>query len=105
MTELDVLLEARNRHISKSLSLAHGAPLHIVRGELQYLHSADGTRYLDLVNNVCHVGHCHPHVVAAGQRQMSLLNTNSRYIYHGLTNYLSRLASPPPPPPTRRGPT
>ena len=97
MTELDVLLEARNRHISKSLSLAHGAPLHIVRGELQYLHSADGTRYLDLVNNVCHVGHCHPHVVAAGQRQMSLLNTNSRYIYHGLTNYLSRLASTLPP--------
>jgi 4-aminobutyrate aminotransferase-like enzyme len=28
---------------------------------------------------------------------MSLLNTNSRYIYHGLTNYLSRLASTLPP--------
>jgi hypothetical protein len=26
MTELDELLEARNRHIRKSLSLAHSAP-------------------------------------------------------------------------------
>ena len=93
MTDIVNLLEARNRHISKSLSLAHGAPLHIVKGEMQYLHAADGTRYLDLVNNVSHVGHCHPHVVAAGQRQMALLNTNSRYVYYELTNYLSRLAS------------
>jgi len=98
MTELDELLEARNKHISKSLSLAHGTPLHIVRGEMQYLHSADGTRYLDLVNNVCHVGHCHPHVVAAGQTQMALLNTNSRYVYPGLTDYLSRLTSTLPDP-------
>ena len=93
MSDLDDLLVARNKHVSKSLSLAHGTSLHIVRGEMQYLHSADGTRYLDLVNNVCHVGHCHPHVVAAGQSQMALLNTNSRYVYHGLTEYLSRLTS------------
>tara|TARA_B100000959_G_scaffold286597_1_gene366001 strand:- start:1778 stop:3034 length:1257 start_codon:yes stop_codon:yes gene_type:complete len=93
MNNLAELLEARNRHISKSLSIAHGAPLHIVRGEMQYLHAADGTRFLDLVNNVCHVGHCHPHVVEAGQRQMALLNTNSRYVYEGLTHYLSRLSS------------
>ncbi len=98
MSELDQLLEARNRHLSTSLSLAHGTPLHIVRGEMQYLHSADGTRYLDLVNNVCHVGHCHPDVVAAGQRQMALLNTNSRYLYPGLTDYLSRLTSTLPEP-------
>ena len=92
MTDLAELLEARNRHISKSLSVAHGKPLHIVRGEMQYLYAADGTRYLDLVNNVCHVGHCHPHVVAAGQRQMAQLSTNTRYVFDGLTDYLSRLA-------------
>ncbi len=92
MNDLAELLEARNRHISKSLSVAHGKPLHIVRGEMQYLYAADGTRYLDLVNNVCHVGHCHPHVVAAGQRQMAQLSTNTRYVFDGLTDYLSRLA-------------
>ena len=92
MVKLESLLEARSRHISQSLSIAHGTPLHIVRGEMQYLHASDGTRYLDLVNNVSHVGHCNPFVVEAGQRQMSLLNTNSRYVYPGLTGYLSRLA-------------
>ena len=49
MSDLDDLLEARNRHISNSLSIGHGQPLHIVKGEMQYLFSNDGTRYLDLV--------------------------------------------------------
>ena len=93
MTDLTDLLEARNRHISKSLSIGHGKPLHIVKGELQYLYADDGTRFLDLVNNVCHVGHCHPKVVAAGQQQMSVLSTNTRYVYDGLTEYISRLAA------------
>tara|TARA_B100000945_G_scaffold49035_1_gene34798 strand:- start:10777 stop:12039 length:1263 start_codon:yes stop_codon:yes gene_type:complete len=93
MRDLKELLEARNRHISNSLSIAHGKPLHIVRGEMQYLHCSDGTKYLDLVNNVSHVGHCNPHVVEAGQRQMAVLNTNSRYVYEELTKYLSRLSS------------
>ena len=92
MIDMEELIEARNRHISSSLSLAHGTPLHIVRGEMQYLHAADGTRYLDLVNNVSHVGHCNPHVVEAGRRQMGVLNTNSRYLYAELTDYLSRIS-------------
>ena len=93
MEELRNLLEARNRHISEALSIAHGKPLHIVRGEMQYLHASDGIKYLDLVNNVSHVGHCNPHVVEAGQRQMAILNTNSRYVYEELTEYLGRLSS------------
>ena len=93
MTDLSELLEARNHHISKSLSIGHGKPLHIVKGKMQYLYSNDGTKYLDLVNNVCHVGHCHPKVVSAGQKQMELLSTNTRYVYDGLTNYISRLAN------------
>lgn len=92
MIDMEELIEARNRHISSSLSLAHGTPLHIVRGEMQYLHAADGTRYLDLVNNVSHVGHCNPHVVEAGRSQMGILNTNSRYLYAELTDYLSRVS-------------
>ena len=95
---LDELLASREKHLSKALSIAHGRPLHIVRGEMQYLFAEDGTRYLDLVNNVCHVGHANPRVVAAGARQMALLNTNTRYVYPGLTDYLERLASTLPEP-------
>ena len=35
MQNLEALLEARNRHISHALSIAHGTPLHIVRGQMQ----------------------------------------------------------------------
>ena len=93
MSDLSKLLDARNRHISEALSIGHGKALHIVRGEMQYLYASDGTQYLDLVNNVCHVGHCHPKVVAAGQEQMSKLSTNTRYIFDGLTEYVSRISA------------
>ena len=89
---LEEILEMREEHISKSLSIGHGKPLHISRGEMQYLYSRTGEKYLDLVNNVCHVGHCNPHVVSAGQKQMAVLNTNTRYIYDGLTQYIQRLS-------------
>lgn len=39
-----------------------GVPLHIVRGQGCHLYCSDGTEYLDCVNNVAHVGHCHPEV-------------------------------------------
>ena len=37
----------------------------------RHLIDEDGTRWLDMVNNVCHVGHCHPRVVKAAQPQMA----------------------------------
>ena len=89
---LEEILKMRGEHISESLSIGHGKPLHITRGEMQYLYSRSGEKYLDLVNNVCHVGHCNPHVVSAGQKQMAELNTNTRYIYDGLTQYIQRLS-------------
>ena len=90
---LEEILKMRGEHISESLSIGHGKPLHITRGEMQYLYSRSGVKYLDLVNNVCHVGHCNPHVVSAGQKQMAELNTNTRYIYDGLTQYIQRLSN------------
>ncbi|ANM29435.1 hypothetical protein ABI59_07300 [Acidobacteria bacterium Mor1] len=86
------LREARRRHIGPALSLSYREPLKIVRGAGAYLYDQRGRPYLDLVNNVCHVGHCHPRVVEAGQRQMAQLNTNTRYVYDGLTAYAERLS-------------
>jgi len=39
------------------------------------------------VNNVCHVGHCHPKVVEAASRQLATLNTNSRYLHPNVVEY------------------
>ncbi len=91
------ILEKRKSHFSAALSLAYRRPLYFVRGALQYLYDAEGKTYLDAVNNVCHLGHCHPKVVQAVSRQMSLLNTNTRYLYDQLTIYAEKLTSKLPP--------
>ena len=58
----------------------------------------DGRRYVDAYNNVPHVGHCHPHVVQAAAEQLSVLNTNTRYLHDGLAAYAERLAATLPHP-------
>jgi 4-aminobutyrate aminotransferase-like enzyme/Ser/Thr protein kinase RdoA (MazF antagonist) len=85
------LLKTRQRCIAPSISPSYETPLKLVRGRGQYLYDYNGRPFLDLYNNVCHVGHCHPRVVQAGQKQMARLNTNTRYLYDGLTEYAERL--------------
>jgi len=92
------ILAARRRHLGPNLSIAYRRPLTIVRGFLQRLYDADGRAYLDAVNNVAHVGHAHPQVVRAGQRQMAVLNTNTRYLHDDLVRYAERLCATLPEP-------
>jgi 4-aminobutyrate aminotransferase-like enzyme/Ser/Thr protein kinase RdoA (MazF antagonist) len=97
-TPRDDLRERRATVMSRALSLAYREPLHIVGGEGAHLIDADGGRWLDLVNNVAHVGHGHSRVVAAGQRQMAALNTNTRYLHASVVEYARRLAATFPDP-------
>lgn len=94
----DFLRERRGRLLGRNLSVAYERPLQIVRGEMQYLFDDEGRRYLDAYNNVAHVGHCHPKVVAAGQRQMELLNTNTRYLSELIIEYAEKLTATLPEP-------
>lgn len=94
----DDLLALRSAYLGPSLSVSYQRPLQIVRGAMQYLYDQHGTQYLDCVNNVCHVGHCHPRVVEAGQRQMARLNTNTRYLHDLIVDYATRLSSAMPEP-------
>ena len=89
---------ARRKLLGRNLSVAYEKPLNIVRGEMQYLYDDEGRRYLDAYNNVAHVGHCHPKVVAAGQQQMQLLNTNTRYLSELVIRYAEALAATLPDP-------
>lgn len=54
----------------------------MVRGSGQHLYDDHGDRYLDLYNNVAHIGHSHPAITAAATKQLSTLNTNTRYLSH-----------------------
>ena len=85
------LMDDRRKHLGRSLSLSYNKPLKILRGEMQYLIDETGRRYLDTVNNVAHVGHEHPAVVKAGQEQMAVLNTNTRYLHENIIAFAKEL--------------
>ena len=68
-------------------------PVHLVKGEGVWIWDADGRKYLDCYNNVPHVGHCHPNVVAAIAAQAAILNTHTRYLHDGIIDYAERLTA------------
>jgi 4-aminobutyrate aminotransferase-like enzyme/Ser/Thr protein kinase RdoA (MazF antagonist) len=92
------ILDERAARVGPSLSISYRKPLEIVRGSMQTLYDETGKPYLDCVNNVAHVGHSHPRVVAAGARQMAVLNTNTRYLHPNLVRYARRLVETLPAP-------
>ena len=92
------LLARRRATLNPALSLSYRVPLRIERGFMHYLYDELGQRYLDCVNNVPHVGHQHPRVVAAAQEQMALLNTNTRYLHETVLEYAEALTATLPEP-------
>ncbi len=91
------LIDKRAKTIGRNLSTSYKNPLKIVRGYMQYLYDEEGQTYLDMRNNVPHVGHSHPKVVWALQKQAALLNTNTRYLQDNHIQYTERLLSRFPP--------
>jgi len=92
----DPLIEARERVLGPANRLFYDRPVHLVRGQGSHVFDADGARYLDAYNNVVSVGHCHPHVIDAVTRQMSTLNTHTRYLHRGIVDYSERLLATMP---------
>ena len=86
-------LEARRAKLGGNLSLSYQRPLKIVRGWREFLYDTDGRAYLDAYNNVPVCGHSHPRVIAAVQRQIALLNTNTRYLHDNVLRYAARLTA------------
>ncbi|XP_067852380.1 5-phosphohydroxy-L-lysine phospho-lyase-like [Heptranchias perlo] len=67
-------------------------PIKIVRAQGQYMFDEKERKYLDCINNVAHVGHCHPDVVKAGLTQMAILNTNARFLHDNMVHYAKKLS-------------
>ncbi|XP_019566573.2 5-phosphohydroxy-L-lysine phospho-lyase isoform X2 [Rhinolophus sinicus] len=86
-------LAGRQRLLSSSCRLFFPEdPIKIVRGRGQYMYDEQGAEYIDCINNVAHVGHCHPLVVQAAHEQNQVLNTNSRYLHDNIVDYAQRLS-------------
>ena len=90
------LIERRRAALGPAYRLFYEHPVHLVRGEDVWLYGADGTRYLDVYNNVVSVGHCHPHVVGAIAAQAATLCTHTRYLAAPVVDYAERLLATMP---------
>jgi 4-aminobutyrate aminotransferase-like enzyme len=88
-----VPLARRHRLLGAGAELFYERPLHFVRGSGVWLYDARGLAYLDVYNNVPHVGHTHPEVVAAIQKQTALLATHTRYLHAHILEYAERLTA------------
>jgi 4-aminobutyrate aminotransferase-like enzyme/Ser/Thr protein kinase RdoA (MazF antagonist) len=83
----------RHRLMGAGAELFYETPLHLVRGAGVWLYDPQGHAYLDVYNNVPHVGHAHPAVVAAIQAQTAILATHTRYLHNNILDYAEELTA------------
>lgn len=81
------LIDKRSHLLGESYRLFYRKPVHLVKGQGQYLWDAAGDKYLDVYNNVASIGHCHPAVIEAVHQQMMALNTHTRYLHERILDY------------------
>ena len=94
--EIRRLTDKRRHLLGESYRLFYRNPVHLVRGEGQYLWDEEGKKYLDVYNNVASIGHCHPAVIAAVNQQMKMLNTHTRYLHERILDYSESLLATMP---------
>ncbi|MER7251233.1 aminotransferase [Kribbella sp. NPDC000426] len=92
-TGAEELLDRRDRAFAPVQEHYFRQPPQIERGWRSHLFDTDGRSYLDMVNNVSILGHGHPRLAAAIERQWRLLNTNSRFHYGAVVEFSERLAA------------
>jgi len=90
-TKISKLIKKRKNLISNNLSISYKTPIQFLEAQNQYLFDEKGKKYLDCVNNISHVGHCHPKIHEKLISQNSKLNTNTRYIYKIINDYSENL--------------
>ncbi|MFE6620028.1 aspartate aminotransferase family protein [Streptomyces sp. NPDC057740] len=88
---LQETIRRRNKVLGPGYTLIYKEPVEFVSGHGAHLIDRDGYDYLDAYNNVPCVGHAHPHVAEAVSRQMTAVNTNTRYVQESLVDYAERL--------------
>jgi alanine-glyoxylate transaminase/(R)-3-amino-2-methylpropionate-pyruvate transaminase len=93
------VLAKRRQFMNPGIFLYYKKPIMVVEGNLQYVWDEHGKRYLDGLGGIVtvSVGHCHPHVVAAANKQNELLqHSTTIYLQPNVTLYAEKLASKMP---------
>ena len=85
----------RKQFVNPAIFTYYKEPLMIVEGHMQYLYDETGRRYLDGFGGIVtvSVGHCHPKIVAAVNRQNEILqHTTTIYLNPCVAEYARDLA-------------
>ncbi len=96
---IDEVIAMRKAHVNPGIFTYYKKPIMIVEGKGQYLFDETGKRYLDGFAGIVtvSVGHCHPHVIAAANRQSELLqHTTTIYLHPNIAEYATALAAKMP---------
>ncbi len=95
----DDVLALRKQFMNPGIFLYYKKPLMIVEGRMQYVWDETGKRYLDGLGGIVtvSVGHCHPHVIEAGNRQSEIYqHSTTIYLHPNVARYAAKLASKMP---------
>jgi len=90
------VLALRKQFVNPAIFTYYKEPLMIVEGHMQYLYDETGRRYLDGFGGIVtvSVGHCHPKIVAAVNRQNEILqHTTTIYLNPCIAEYARDLAA------------
>ncbi len=93
------VLALRKQYLNPGLFLYYKKPLMIVEGKMQYVWDETGKRYLDGLGGIVtiSVGHCHPHVLAAAQKQNETIqHSTTIYLQPRIAEFAEKLASKMP---------
>lgn len=93
------ILRLRKQFLNPGIFLYYQKPLTIVQGKMQYVWDETGRRYLDALGGIVtvSVGHCHPDVVAAAERQNEILqHSTTIYLHPNVVEYAEALAAKMP---------
>jgi alanine-glyoxylate transaminase/(R)-3-amino-2-methylpropionate-pyruvate transaminase len=95
----DEVLRLRKQFLNPGIFLYYKKPIMFVEGRMQYLFDETGRRYLDALAGIVtvSVGHCHPHVVEAANRQNETLqHSTTIYLHPNIAEYAEQLAAKMP---------
>jgi alanine-glyoxylate transaminase/(R)-3-amino-2-methylpropionate-pyruvate transaminase len=93
------VLALRKQYLNPGIFLYYKQPLMVVEGAMQYVWDETGRRYLDGIGGIVtvSVGHCHPHVVAAANRQNEIYqHSTTLYLHPNVAQFAEKLAGKMP---------
>lgn len=97
-TRIDDIVHERLEKLNPTLSISYFPnPLQIKTAKGAIMIEENGQENVDCINNVSHIGHCHPKFVKRIAEQASILQTNSRFLYDVLLEATNKLLKKFPP--------